>query len=82
MEGESPKPKLKPTPVNWRVVLVSFTILVRIGGLFDRLRPKRVITQSATATTVTMVFPFLPWMVRVSREATGVDFRSENVLRT
>ncbi|XP_065842032.1 uncharacterized protein [Oscarella lobularis] len=49
MEAESPKPKLKPTPVNWRVVLVSFTIL------------------SATATTVTMVFPFLPWMVRKFR---------------
>ncbi|XP_065841362.1 uncharacterized protein [Oscarella lobularis] len=40
------KDSLKPTPVNWRVVLVSFTTLI------------------ASATTVTMVFPFLPWMVR------------------
>ncbi|XP_065842031.1 uncharacterized protein [Oscarella lobularis] len=45
METE-PKGKSKPTPVNWRVVLVSFVNLI------------------AVATTVSMVFPFLPWMIR------------------
>ncbi|XP_065841851.1 uncharacterized protein [Oscarella lobularis] len=36
----------KPTPVNWLVVLVSFTIMV------------------ASASTISVVFPFLPWLVR------------------
>ncbi|XP_065841582.1 uncharacterized protein [Oscarella lobularis] len=41
--------KLEPTPVNWRVILVSFTIL------------------TASSSTISMLFPYLPWMVRKFR---------------
>ncbi|XP_065841418.1 uncharacterized protein [Oscarella lobularis] len=47
--GSPPKVGSEPTPVNWRVVLVSFAILV------------------TTSSTISMVFPYLPWMVRKFR---------------
>ncbi|XP_065841414.1 uncharacterized protein [Oscarella lobularis] len=48
MKSQS-KADTEPTPVNWRVVLVSFAIV------------------AATTSTISVSFPYLPWMVRKFR---------------